>query len=811
MTRTRTIVVIAAVAVVIAVGITYAVTNGNSSSSQGEVAVFSRVQARTLQDTVNLTGTLSRKSIRDVDAAGGGIVNSVTSAAGDTTLTGQTMFSLGGRNAVAEPGSLPFFRSLVPGDSGPDVLELKQILAAAGDYPGPIDDNFTQQTQFALAQWQAQQGYPNSTPANPEAATVSLEEGAGYELGTQDSAPLVIGPPAAQNDAHRTGAGIAARADTLDGDVVPLNGVEVTIQSVATQVSQGMSAAFVITASSASSSPLTVNLTSGGTATGQDVVTPPTQAVLEAGATQTSVSVQTRVGSTVAPATVLTMSISAGTGYSVGSPATASTTIDNSNVPALSISGTTTVASGGAATLTVTANQAPVQTTQVQLEVAGSAQPGSAYDPVNPVVTFAPGQTSATVTIDTIAQSVIQPSTFIVVSIEPSPGSYTVTSQGTAVVTIAGSTAQPTVTLTSSTTYLQKGQPYAVSIGLSQAMSTPLTIQLSYGGSAVAGVDYNPPAGSIVVPADQTSTEVEIPTVTSDTVEADRTLTVSLAPSPSYAIGSPSSASVQITTAVVPTLTITGSTSAVSQGGAATFTITASQAPVKNTSVSFAVEGTAEPGQSYVPLPGAALLLAGQTHVTVTLQSLQTNITFEPTDMIVGSWPTRVGTVYVKAGATVAPGEPILSLVEPDLSVTLQASAADRTKLAVGQTATVQISGENNSGTGVITELDSGTTTVGAAQVYEGTIAVSDLTGADGSQVSITVVDQQINDALTVPIAAVSQNGSGQDVVRTVSLAQGGRVTPVPVTTGLTEGSYIQITGGLRLGQLVIVQVNPGS
>ena len=106
---------------------------------------------------------------------------------------------------------------------------------------------------------------------------------------------------------------------------------------------------------------------------------------------------------------------------------------------------------------------------------------------------------------------------------------------------------------------------------------------------------------------------------------------------------------------------------------------------------------------------------------------------------------------------------------------------------------------------------DSNTTAVGTAQVYEGTIAVSDLSGADGSQVSITVVDQQIDDALTVPIAAVSQNGTGQDVVRTVDLTRGGRVTEIPVTTGLTEGSYIQITGGVRLGQIVIVQVNPGS
>ena len=93
-------------------------------------------------------------------------------------------------------------------------------------------------------------------------------------------------------------------------------------------------------------------------------------------------------------------------------------------------------------------------------------------------------------------------------------------------------------------------------------------------------------------------------------------------------------------------------------------------------------------------------------------------------------------------------------------------------------------------------------------QVYEGRIDVSNLTGADGSQVSINVVNQQVNNALTVPIAAVKQNGSGVDVVRVIDLANGGRVTEVPVTTGLTEGSYIQITKGLHLNQLVISQVN---
>ena len=81
---------------------------------------------------------------------------------------------------------------------------------------------------------------------------------------------------------------------------------------------------------------------------------------------------------------------------------------------------------------------------------------------------------------------------------------------------------------------------------------------------------------------------------------------------------------------------------------------------------------------------------------------------------------------------------------------------------------------------------------------------MSNLTGADGSQVSINVVNQQVDNALAVPISAVKQNGSGVDVVRVIDLSQGGRVIEVPVKTGLTEGSYIQIKSGLHLDQLVI-------
>jgi multidrug efflux pump subunit AcrA (membrane-fusion protein) len=830
--RKKKIVIAALAVVVVAAGVIAAVvtTGGSGGAQPNEVVVFGKVQARTLQDTVTLSGTLGRKQIRNVDAAGAGVVSTVTATNGSNPQAGKTLFAINGRPAITENGSVQFFRSLTLGDQGEDVLQLKKILAAAGDDPGSMNNYFNQQTQFALAQWQAQNHYPNSTPATQQAVTVALTQGTGYKLANQDSAGLVIGPPPAQTTAwtggtrpgqattgnavtgEHAGRTTAVLADQAGARPATTGTPVITIQSVDQQVVQGQPAPFVITASATSATPITVNLTAGGTA-GQGVVTPPSSVTLAAGATQASVSVQTRTTTAVAPNQTIVLSVASGTGYTVGTPGSAQTTIKNANVPALTITGSTTVTAGGSATLTVTANQAPLQNLQVELTAAGSAQAGTDYQPVNPIVTLAAGTTTATVTVQTIATTVIAPAKYLAVSITPSPSTYTVTTPGAAVVTISGSTAQPTVTLRSATTYLQKGQPYPLLVGLSQATTQPLTIHVAFGGTAVVGTDYTPPAGNIVVPAGQTALQVTVPTVTNNTVEPDRVLTASLAQSPDYQIGTPSSTSVTITSSVVPTLTLTASATTISQGGAASFTITANEAPAKNTSVSFAVEGTAQPGQNYVPMAGTALLAAGQTQVTVTLQSLRTDVTFEPTDMIVGQWPIRIGTVYVKAGAAIGTGEAILQLTEPDLSVTLQASAADRTKLKVGQHCTVQISGQNTEGTGVITELDSTPTVVagssgGSSQVYEGRIQVSNFSGADGSQVSINVVDQQVENALTVPIAAVLQNGSGQNVVRVINLNKSGKVTTVPVTTGLTEGSYVQITKGLHLGQTVIVQTN---
>ncbi|MGD0320219.1 MAG: Calx-beta domain-containing protein [Acidimicrobiales bacterium] len=844
----RVLAVIVAFCVVAAgVWIGLAVTGGTSSST-GRTVIYSTVQTRALSNTTVISGTLGHKDFTTIEAQSPGFISAVNAKANTMAKAGDALFALGGRDAIAVDGSLLFFRPLSPGDVGPDVLELKQILKAAGDNPGSMDDVFTQQTQAALADWQAQHHYPSAIPATTEAVTVGLQQGVGYQVGAQSAAGMTIGPPgggtaagpataggssgasaaaAAQASAHVNNAAAAPASAHLTSAMPPT----VSVTSATTYLTKGEPFTVLIGLSQAVSTQLTVNLAySGSAAEGVDYIVPPGNVVVPPGQTQIEAQIPTVSSNLVEGDTTLTVSLAASAAYEIGSPSSATVTIHDPNVPQMTISGSTSIQPGESATLTITASQAPVHDTQVVLSFAGSAQAGTDYNLPDPVVTIPAGSTTAQVTIWTLATQTIEPSRYIVVSIAQSTtGAYTVTTPGSAVVTIAGAnagTAPPVLTLTSPITYLHKGGPYQVVLGLSQAIYTPVTVQLAYAGTAVAGKDFNPPAGSITIPPGQTSFEVTIPTIADNVVESDTTLIVRLVPSPEYQMGVPNQTSVTITSSVVPTITVSTSSQSMTEGGDATITFTADQAPDKDISINFSVVGTAQPGQDYVPLAGTVILPEGQTSVTVTFQSIQKDVVFEPTDMIVAIWPVRVGQVYIKQGNAVTAGEPLVDLTVPQESVTLQASPSDLTQLAVGQSCTMTISGGQSTLDGVITELDSNPTNIsssggsgggsgggGGQEVFEGQIEVSGGLSkadqnADGATVSITVTTQEVKNALSVPVAAVLQNGSGQDVVRLVELSHGGEIREVPITTGLTAGSYVQIKGGLHAGQVVLVSIN---
>ncbi len=259
-----------------------------------------------------------------------------------------------------------------------------------------------------------------------------------------------------------------------------------------------------------------------------------------------------------------------------------------------------------------------------------------------------------------------------------------------------------------------------------------------------------------------------------------------------------------------PELTLEGG-GTVGEGGSIVVRIKASEPPSSDVSVDYSVSGTATMGSDYEVLTGTINLPAGRSHVDLVVTTIDDDVIFVPSDMIVAPWPARVGTVFVDEGQTVQLGQELLTLTEPDFTIKLFANPTDRSELEVGQVVTVDIEAGNQKSDGFISQLDDVATINGSgAETYEGVVEISgDLVAVDGANVTIDVTLDERIDALVVPRAAVSQDGTGNDIVRVVdpdTLV----VTPTRIVTGLQDGSFTEVVDGLTGGEVVIVDVTGG-
>ncbi len=183
------------------------------------------------------------------------------------------------------------------------------------------------------------------------------------------------------------------------------------------------------------------------------------------------------------------------------------------------------------------------------------------------------------------------------------------------------------------------------------------------------------------------------------------------------------------------------------------FTIVADAPVAADTSINYQVGGTAQPGSDYESLTGTVILPAGHSKVTVELRTIDDDVLFLPSDMVVAEWPARVGTVEVDEGEFVLQGAPVLTLTEPVFTITLAVSATDRAKLEVGQTVLVDMDSAATELEGVIATLDD-TSTISETgeEQYEGTVAVQgDLDAVDGARATIDVTLAERLDVLAVP------------------------------------------------------------
>lgn len=136
------------------------------------------VERRTLANDVVLRGDAIYEDPASVtvevgDIGGPAVVTGQVPEVGATIEAGQVMLEITGRPVILLPGELPVYRTLRPGVSGPDVLQLKTALNALGIPMGdPLSPAYDDATAAAIVELYARVGYPAPTASEEALAAV---------------------------------------------------------------------------------------------------------------------------------------------------------------------------------------------------------------------------------------------------------------------------------------------------------------------------------------------------------------------------------------------------------------------------------------------------------------------------------------------------------------------------------------------------------------------------------------------------------------------------------------------------------------
>ena len=475
-----------------------------------------------------------------------------------------------------------------------------------------------------------------------------------------------------------------------------------------------------------------------------------------------------------------------------------------------------TVVEGNSATFTFTSDIVMPTDTVIDYIVAGSATAEDDYDdgPLDGSFIFPQGAQSFDLEIRTLTDDEIESEEEIVIEVGDGFGI------GENLPYIPGALREARLAITSPPGDFQTIQVSATSVTVNEGSNVSFefetdlvsnedtTITFTVGGSARSGSDYFAEDLEIDLPANAETVTVTFETRDDTIVENDETLSITITPNAdeTYVVGGTSSASTTIESNDLPELIIEGGGS-ISEGSSGEFIIRADQPVVEDTSINYALSGSATPGRDFNELSGTVVMPAGQSEVRVTIETIDDDVVFLPGDMVVASWPARVGTVSVDDGEFILLGQEVLTLTEPDFTITLTLNPTDRGNLEVGMAVEVEIQASDEEAVpGVILELDETATVTGdGSERYEGVIeTVEVLDAVDGASVNVDVTREEKVDVITVPIAAVLQDGQGSDVVRVVLVD--GTTTQVQIETGLSEGAFVEVTEGLVGDELVLVE-----
>ncbi len=559
---------------------------------------------------------------------------------------------------------------------------------------------------------------------------------------------------------------------TVGGGSPPPAAPEVTIAAGTTPVTEGTAATFTITVSPAPASALTVNVkvTADGDVIGG---TPYSTVTIDANKGTATLAVITVDDQADEANSVVTVRLQGGTGYTVGGTSSASVTVNDNDPPQVTISaGTSPVREGTAATFTITASSAPASALSVGVSVTQSGDVISGTPSSS--VTIDANKTTATLTVATDDDGNDESSGVVTAQLQSGTG-YTVGSTFSASVTVNDNDI-PQVTISAGTTPVTEGTAATFTISASPAPASALTVTVNVTetGDVIGGT----PSTTVTIDAAKTTTTLTVNTVNDEADEPNSKVTAKVETGTGYTVDSAFSASVTVNDNDIPQVTISAGTTPVTEGTAATFTISASPAPASALTVTVNVTETGD-------------VIGGTPSTTVTIDAAKTTTTLtvntvndeadEPNSKVTAKVETGTGytvdsafsaSVTVNDNDDAPPGTPVVTIAGGTPSVT-EGTAA---------TFTITVSPAPASALTVNVKVTEDGDVIGGTPYSTVTIDANKGTAT----LAVNTVDDQADEANSV-VTARLQGGTGYTV---------GSTSPASVTVNDNDPPQVTISAG---------------
>ena len=617
-----------------------------------------------------------------------------------------------------------------------------------------------------------------SFAAGSATATLTIDPAADTNIETDETVALTL----AAGTGYTIGT-TAAVTGTISNDDFPVITLAVSPAAVAEDGTTNL--VYTFSRTGPTTSALIVNYGITGTADASDYTgaTSGTGKTISfaAGSATATLTIDPTADTTIETDETVTLTLAAGTGYTIGTTAAVTGTITNDDFPVITLAvSPAAVAEDGTTNLIYTFTRTGPTTSALTVNygITGTAD-ATDYTGATPgagkTISFAAGSATATLTIDPTADTSIEADETVALTLAAGTG-YTIGTTAAVTGTITNDDF-PVITLAVAPATVTEDGTTNLIYTFTRTGPTTSALTVNYGITGTAdSVDFTgatPGAGKTITFAAGSATAILTIDPTADTtIEADETVALTLAAGTGYTIGTTAAVVGTVTNDDFPVITLDVSPAAVAEDGTTNliYTFMRTGPTTSALTVNYGITGTADASDYAGATPGTGKTIsfaAGSATATLTIDpTADTTIEADETVSLTLATGTgySIGTTAAVTGTITNDDFPVITLAVAPATVT-----------------------EDGTTNLVYTFTRTGATTSALTVNYgiSGTAAATDYTGATpGTGKTITFAAGSATAVLTIDPTADTTIEADETVALT--LAAG---------TGYTIGSTAAVTG----------------